>query len=85
MEIDDWPNSLRYSYGEQEFKWPYASSAGLISKVTLIGSRGIKIIRLMGWEECLDVLKEIEKLKMGLYMGMQFFLQTTQKATPSQR
>lgn len=46
----------------------------------MIGSRGLKAVRLMGWEECLEVLREIGKLKMCLHMGVDFFLHATQKS-----
>lgn len=80
VEIDDWPKSWKTVHNDYEYSWPYSSSAGLVSKLTMIGSRGLKAVRLMGWEECLEVLREIGKLKMCLHMGIHFFLQATQKA-----
>ncbi|GMH42953.1 hypothetical protein BSKO_10875 [Bryopsis sp. KO-2023] len=79
VEIDDCPKSMKFSTTRGEHSWPYASSFGIVSKLTAIGLRGLKVVRLMAWEECLETLWEIGKLKMALHMGMHFFLHSTQK------
>ena len=81
VEIDDKPVPIQADEESRSVGLCSAAVVGIGTRLTMAGYRGLKIARLMGWQERIEVLKDIAKWKMALHLGLQLYVQANEIRT----